>query len=330
VKGYQREVTSALLFERDRVDEVDDWSQAVDHVGRKSILWIDLERSDTDELSRLAEMLELDAETASRLERDDGGRPYFGDFTTYLHTTAYAPTNDDGDAEPAKVDCLVAKHWVVTVRKEDLEVFDDFRERVAGSSGDIGLLDGPEFLADLLAWVLEAYLAAFEAIELALEEFDERVMQGKHQDLEDEVARLVAHRKHIGRLRRALVSHRGMFLALARPELEAITSSAQADRFQTLRGQLEEVVQIARDSREAVFGSFDVVIARSERRTNEIMKLLTLGTFLFLPGALLAGVMGMNFKVGFFETASYFGVVCVVIVAIAVGTLAFARVRRWI
>jgi hypothetical protein len=38
----------------------------------------------------------------------------------------------------------------------------------------------------------------------------------------------------------------------------------------------------------------------------------------------------MNFKVGIFETAGYFGVVCVVIVAIAVGTLAFARLRRWI
>ena len=223
--GYPVAVTSALLFERDRVDEVDDWSHAVDHVGRKSILWIDVGRSDTDELGRLAELLELDAETASRLETDDGGRPYFGDFKNYLHATAYAPTNGDGDAEPAKVDCLVAKHWVVTVRDEDLEVFDEFRVRITGSSGDIGSLDGPEFLADLLAWVLEAYLAAFEAVELALEEFDERVMQRKHEDADDdEVARLVAHRKHI---------------------------------------------------------------------------------------------------------AGYFGVVCIVIVAIAVGTLAFARLRRW-
>ena len=327
--GYPVEMTSALLFERDRVDEVDDWSNVVDHVGRKSILWIDLDRSESDEIRRLGGMLELTPETTSRLESDDG-RPYFGDFKSYLHTTAFAPTNRDGDSEPAKVDCLVAKQWVVTVRDGNLEVFDDFSERITGSSGEIGRLDGPEFLATLLAWVLEAYLGAFEAIELALEEFDERVMQGKHEDAEDEVARLVAHRKHIGRLRRALVSHRGMFLALTRPELEAITSSEHCDHFQTLRGQLEEVVQVARDSREAVFGSFDVLIARSERRTNEIMKLLTLGTFLFLPGALLAGVMGMNFRVGFFETTALFWVVCGVIVAFAASTFAFARLRKWI
>jgi Mg2+ and Co2+ transporter CorA len=89
-----------------------------------------------------------------------------------------------------------------------------------------------------------------------------------------------------------------MFLALTHPELEAITTSDHSERFKALRGQLEEVVQVARDSRDAIFGSFDVLIARSERRTNEIMKVLTLGTFLFLPGALLAGVPGMNFRLG--------------------------------
>ena len=133
--GYDAEMASALLFERDRVGEVDDWSSVIDHVGRKSILWIDLDRSETDEMRRLCEMVELDSQTVSRLESDDG-RPYFGDFKSYLHTTAFAPTNRDGDSEPARVDCLVAKQWVVTVRDGDLEVFDDFRKRITGSSGE--------------------------------------------------------------------------------------------------------------------------------------------------------------------------------------------------
>jgi magnesium transporter len=178
--------------------------------------------------------------------------------------------------------------------------------------------------------VLEAYLREFEAIELALEEFDERVMRGRHDDAEDELARLVDLRQQIGRLRRALVSHSAIFLALAQPELEAITSSDHAHRFGALRGQLEEVVQVARDSRDAVFGSFDVLIARSEQRTNEIMKVLTLGALLFLPGALIAGVLGMNFRIGLFDTGWYFWVVCAGIVALGAATLVVARARDWI
>ena len=60
------------------------------------------------------------------------------------------------------------------------------------------------------------------------------------------------------------------------------------------------------------------------------MKVLTLGTVLLLPGALIAGVMGMNFRVGLFDTGWFFWVVCAAIVALAAVTLVAARKRRWI
>jgi Mg2+ and Co2+ transporter CorA len=49
-----------------------------------------------------------------------------------------------------------------------------------------------------------------------------------------------------------------------------------------------------------------------------------------LPGALVAGVLGMNFKIGLFSHAEYFWVVLGGIFAIAVATIAAARMRRWI
>jgi magnesium transporter len=322
-------VATALLFDRDQVDEIHDWTERIDGLGRKSILWIDLDRADRAQIEESVETLDLTAASRERLI-DGDMRPYFGDFGEYLHVTAFAPAQRDGKAQSVKVDCLVSRQWVVTVHETPIEVFDDFRERMTSSSGDVGRLDGPEFLADLLAWVLEAYLAEFEAIELELEKFDERAMQDETNDAESEIRRLVELRQQIGRLRRALVSHRGMFLSLARPELEAITSSDHAERFRLLRGQLEEVVSVARDSRDAVFGSFDVLIARGELRTNEVMKILTLGALLFLPGALIAGILGMNFRIGFFGTEWLFWVVCAGIVGLAVATLAIARARDWI
>ena len=73
--------------------------------------------------------------------------------------------------------------------------------------------------------------------------------------------------------------------------------------------RFESTVQEARDAREAIVGSFDVLIARGGHRTNEIMKVLTLASVILLPGALIAGVMGMNFKVGLFDDSSLFWVV---------------------
>lgn len=320
--------TAALLFDRDQVEEVEDWTERVDRLGRNSLLWIDLDPPQQDQIRETVEAFELERESEVRLT-DDDSRPYFGEFGSYIHVTAFAPSRNGDSTEVVGIECLVAERWVVTAHEAPVKVLDDFRER-AGGSGDVGRLDGPEFLADLLAWVLEAYLEAFEAVELALEEFDTRVMKERLENPEEALRQLVLLRREIGRLRRALVSHRGMFLALTRPELDAITSSDHAERFRTLRGQLEDVVQAARDSRDSIVGSFDVLIARTEQRTNEVMKVLTLGALLFLPGALIAGVMGMNFRVGLFDTGWYFWVVCAGIAALAVATLAIARVRRWI
>ena len=168
---------TALVFDRDKVDEVDDWAQSVGHLGRSAILWVDVDTPDDHEAERLAERLELDGESVDRLARRHD-RPYFRDHAEYLHATVYAPAHDGRSADLEQIDCLVAKHWILTVHEQPVEVLERFRDRASGS-GDTGRLDGLEFLADLIEWVLGSYLAAFEDVEQALEEFDARAMAGE-------------------------------------------------------------------------------------------------------------------------------------------------------
>ena len=163
-----------------------------------------------------------------------------------------------------------------------------------------------------------------------LDEVDARAMQRKVPSTDGVLEDLVGIRREIGRIRRALSSHREVLLALARPEIDAITTAESSGRFSELSGRLEEGMQAARDSRESVVGSFDVVIASTGQRTTEIMKVLTLASVLLLPGALIAGVLGMNFSVGFFEQTGLFWVTIAVIAGIIVATAGIARAKRWI
>jgi magnesium transporter len=140
---------------------------------------------------------------------------------------------------------------------------------------------------------------------------------------------LVGLRIRVGRLRRALLAHRAPLLALAHPELEALGDRGSAEQFERLTSRFELTLQSARDVRESI-SSFDVLIARTGHRTSEIVKVLTLASVIFLPGALLAGVLGMNFKVGLFAHTAFFWVAIGVMVAIGVGTLTTAKLRRWI
>lgn len=175
-----------------------------------------------------------------------------------------------------------------------------------------------------------SYLEAFETLELDLEEIDAWAMGGRVDDTEEVVASLVEMRRQVGRLRPALVAHREVVLALTRPELEALGDAHSAERFATLGARLEDAVQASRDTRDGIVGSFDVVLATTGQRTNEVMKVLTLASVLLLPGALIAGIMGMNFRLGVFESDAYFWVVLGVIGLVTLVAVSVARTRRWI
>lgn len=318
---------TALLFRRDQVDTVEDWRQGIPRIDRSSVLWVDLEDADADQLDALAEGLKLPPSAMYRLGEGES-LPGLADHGSYLHVTAIAPSNSES-RELQRIECLVAERWLVTAHDAPLEVLETFRRRAEGS-GATGHLDGLGFLADILEWTLNSYFEAFEGIERDLEEVDTEAMAGKAQVQESVLEKLVSLRREIGSLRRALTSHRETVLALTRPELDAISSSSSARRFGDLRDRLELAVQAARDSREAVVGSFDLLIASSGQRTNDIMKILTLVSVLILPGSLIAGVLGMNFRLPLFDDTANFWFALAVIAGIAALTLVVARLRDWI
>jgi magnesium transporter len=317
-------MSRAILFEGDQTDVLGHLSERPRRLGGDKLLWVDLDGAPEEDVREAVRSFRLEEETyASLVEPADHAG--FRDHGHYLHLTTYAPREDD-DGKLHALECLVGANWVITAHDLPIPVLDEFAERVSGS-GDTGSLDGAGFLAALLEWVLGSYTAAFERIEEDLEDFDVRAMRGRGND--EDIETLVEKRRQIGVLRRALAAHRFALVALTHPELEALGDSSSSERFATLYQRFEATVQEARDGRESVVGSFDVLIARAGHRTNRIMKVLTLVSVILLPGTLLAGVMGMNFRVGLFDVTWLFWVVVAVIVAVAPVALGFARARRW-
>ena len=317
--------SDAILFDRDEVEHLNDLSERPRRLRGSKLLWVDLHRGSDIGADEVATAFDLEVETRNCLANPQE-RPIFNDHGRYIHITTYAPREDD-EGELHAVECVVGENWVVTAHDQPIPVLDEFAERVSGS-GDTGTLDGRGFLAALLEWVLGSYTAAFERVEQRLEDFDVHAMRGEGAD--EDIEKLIDMRLEVGNLQRALAAHRSALVALTHPELEALGSNASGELFQSLFTRFEATLQEARDAREAIVGSFDVLIARGGHQTNQIMKVLTLASVILLPGALLAGVMGMNFKIGLFDNASLFWVVVAVIVGVAPLTIGAAKLRRWI
>jgi Mg2+ and Co2+ transporter CorA len=339
VWGYTRGVVSAtetqllrrprggpalVLFDGEHAEELHDLDDVPSRLGRSQLLWVDTGELSGELAGRLASALRLDERCAHEMLAE--GTRGFHDGAEFVRVTVRTPAEKSGRIE--RVTCVVGRHWALTAHEHPVAVLDVLAELARGS-GPTGELSGPSFLATLVEWVLNAYSTAFEQIEEELEEIDEGAMRGDGSP-ESHIEALVELRRKAGRLRRELSTHRPALLALTQPELEALGDDQDAERFRRLLDQYDSAMQTARDARTSVVSSFDVLIARTGHRTNEIMKILTLASVILLPGSVLAGVLGMNFKVPLFEHTFLFWVAIAAILAVAVVTLTVAKLRRWI
>jgi len=321
---------SAYLFDTRQGKRVEAWPDALHDLGESQVLWLDLQEPSEKEENDVRQALDLSDEDTIA---EAGENPSLAQRDAYLKVNAIGVTDADDRSSPEAVaiSCFIGRNWILTAHRSELAVVEGFRERAEGG-GELGILDTPSFLAVLLGWVVTSYLQAFDRVEVDLEEFDLRVLRNARRDAEEQIGTLVEIRQRVGRLRRSLAQHRDVFAALTESEFDPLSTEESAARFGELAAKTESALVAARDAKDAITGSFDVLIARTEHRTNEIIKVLTVASILLLPGALIAGVMGMNvnFKASVFVHSPVFWVAVAVIVLIAAATLGVARRRRWI
>jgi len=319
---------TTFVFDEKESRREEDLPDALKGLDDDAMLWVALRDPTEEEAGVVQEALELsDKQTRRLLEQP--GQASLTDAGEHMHVTLYVASSEDGKPVLHPVECVLGRNWVVTSHEAEIEVLEEFRKRAEGG-GQVGALDSPSFVAAAVEWVVTSYFRAFEEIEGELEELDAKVMSDVPKSVTDDLARLVELRRSIGTLRRALFPHREVIVALAHPELDLLSTETSAERFDAIDRRVAQAMDAAREAKESTRGSFDLLVARLGQRTNDIMKVFTLVTVILLPATVLAGVMGMNFRVGLFDLAWMFWAVIGAMIGIAVLVLSVARTQRWI
>jgi Mg2+ and Co2+ transporter CorA len=110
-----------------------------------------------------------------------------------------------------------------------------------------------------------------------------------------------------------------------------VTDTGAAPFYEALVARFQRAIDEVERTRDVVVGSFELFTSRTGQQTNDLVKVLTLLTAIIGFCAAVAGLMGMNFKLAFFETGlTGFALVTGGLVVVALGSVAYARYRKWI
>lgn len=292
------------------------------------LLWIDLDRLDDDEaLGPIATRLELPEAERKRLGADLG-RADSWRSEDRLHLTLEALQAADDDPRRLarrEIDLVATRNIVLSVHSGPASAVHRYVDGLDGETR-LGALSAADLLSALVDEVLIGYFQLVESIERDIDDLDQRALHARPGD--DILDALVSLRRRIGLTRRTLAPHREALASLARPEMQAEDPVGQP--WPGLVDRLEGAIAAVDAVRDSLLGTYDIYMGRISQRANDVMKTLTLLSAVLLPAVVLAGVMGMNFAMPFFEDTSNYWIVVGSMAVMAVVILGISRWRDWI
>jgi magnesium transporter len=191
-----------------------------------------------------------------------------------------------------QVSFVLGKNYLLTVQEEpEFDTFEPVRQRIHNNKGNIRQLGADYLTYALLDTVIDGFFPVLENYGERLEELEEEVIANPNQKTLDKIHKI---KRELLLLRRAIWPQRDAINALIRDGSNLISPPI----FIYLRDCYDHSVQIidmVETYRELASNLMDVYLSSVSHRMNEIVKVLTVISTIFIPLTFVVGVYGMNF-----------------------------------
>lgn len=261
-------------------------------------------------------------------------RPKIEDFETYifiaLKMITYQPVDGvSGDRvlHAEHVSIVFGAGYVLAFLEDEGDLFEPVRERIRVGKGRIRKC-GSDYLAyALMDSVVDHYFGVLEDLGEEIERIEEEVVQAPTIMTLQKIHRL---KRDLIFLRRAVWPMRETANSLLRDE-SALVSAETRIYLRDLYDHTVHVMDTVETLRDIVAGMLDVYLSSVSNKLNEVMKVLTVMSSIFIPLTFVAGLYGMNFQ-NMPELKWQYGypVVLSLMVLVALGLLIAFRRRGWL
>ena len=181
---------------------------------------------------------------------------------------------------------------LVTVQERVGDCLDPVRHRLREGTGQVRSRPADYLLYSLIDAVVDSYFPLLEQAGEEVELLQERALADATKRT---LGRIHAMRRDLLELRRAIWPLRDALGTMLRVEGACISAQTQV----YLRDAYDHAVQVLNMTetyRELAGSLMDIYLSSLSNRMNEVMKVLTVISTIFIPLTFMAGIYGMNFE----------------------------------
>lgn len=198
----------------------------------------------------------------------------------------------DGAMQVDQLSLVLGPNYVITVHNQADAFFEPVRARLRSSEARIKH-SGPDYLAyAILDAVVDGYYPVLEALGERLESLEDEALEDPRPELLRGIHQL---RSQLIQVRRSCWPMRDALEVLFRTETRLVASDTTS-YLRDVHSNCAQIVDVVEMYREAAGALISTYMSSVAHRSNEIMKVLTLMSSIFVPLTFIAGVYGMNFQ----------------------------------
>lgn len=293
----------------------------------ESWLWIDSQdEPEINERHLLVQELGLDEHAVAEAQRPRHP-PGFEAYPEYIYLLSKPLTSESEDLEFATLQLatFAGPRLLVTRHSRYSRFIASMHQRFSeqGCAGESPM----RVTAAIARRVSERYGKILLDLERRLDEIEDQLFETRTDRLMQE---LVGYNTALRKMRRILAYHTNAFRSL-RDSFDRSTAREWFEEFDDIHGLMERFHSLAELYQSVITDLIDGYISLNAHHLNQIMKVLTIVTVIFVPLTLLVGIYGMNFE-NIPELKSQYGyfILLGVMSAVAVGLLFLFRRVRWL
>ena len=254
-------------------------------------------------------------------------RPKSEEYDDYLFFTMkmlYRIDNSGIDYE--QISFVLGKDFFISFQEKEGDLFDGFRERIRLDQGKVRKKQADYLLYRLIDIIVDNYYNVLDRIGDLIEETEDIAYENPSNQTFHEIQSL---KKELIFLRKALYPLREGLSKIVKGESDFIQDE-NLRYFADVYDHVAHMIDSLDTYKDLTSSLLDIHINAMNTRLNEVIKVLTVISTIFMPLTFIVGVYGMNFL--FMPEIKwhwgYYGVWGVMI-AIVIGMLSFFKRKKW-
>jgi magnesium transporter len=255
-------------------------------------------------------------------------RPKAEEFEDYLFVSLKMLYRIDGvEIDYEQISFVLGKNFLLSFQEKEGDLFDTFRERIRLDQGRVRK-KGPDYLLyRLIDIIVDSYYTVLENIGEQIEETEACIQTDTSGDTFKKIQQL---KKELIYLHKALYPLRDAVGKLVKDESNFIPEE-NLRYFSDIYDHVIHLIDSLDTYRDLTSSLSDIYINTQNTRLNEVIRVLTIISTIFMPLTFIVGVYGMNFR-HFPELDWEYGYlgIWIIMLTIAGGMVVYFKYKKWI